>query len=126
MKKWVAIVIVALGVVGVAYVIWSSNSPNYFGNFSTRDTLIVDTNPWKPSLSIPTGDTENVYEVTWDQKYGATKKSYCVAVFQNEKSRQYKLIAPWLDGLVIEYQNTNNIKFNKVSKKDVPNYKECP
>jgi len=123
MKKWIAIVIVALAGVGIVYVIWDHNSSNVFSNYSIQDTAIVETNPWEPYLSIPVGDTESVYEVTWDQKYGSTKTYFCMAVFRNEHSKQYKLISPWLDGIIIEYQNTNDIKFNKVLKKDVPDYK---
>jgi uncharacterized protein YxeA len=122
MKKWIAIIIVALAVVGIAYAIWEHNSSNVFSNYTTQDTVVVETNPWQPYLSVPVGDTESVYEVVWDQKYGTTKTSYCMVVFRNERSKQYKLIAPWLDGIIIEYQNTNDIKFNKVLRKDVPNY----
>ena len=122
MKKRIAYVIVALAVVGIAYTIWSSNRSNTFTNYSTLDTVSIDANPWQPYLNIPVGDTDNVYEVSWDQKYGSSKAAYCMVVFRNEKSRQYKLVAPWLDGLIIEYQNVNDIKFNKVSKKDVPNF----
>lgn len=118
--KWIAIVIVALGVVGIVYVIWDSNSSNVLSNYTTLDTAVVETNPWKPYLGISENDTDNVIEVVWDQKYGATKKSYCKAVFQNEKTHQYRLIAPWMESITIECQNTNDINFNKISKKDVP------
>lgn len=122
--NWVAYVIVALGVVGIIYTIWNANSTNPFGNYAVRDTAVVETNHWKPYISISNDDTCSVYEVLWDQKYGATKKSYCMVVFRNESAKQYKLIAPWLDGLIIEYQNTNDIKFNKVLKENAPNYNQ--
>ena len=123
--KWIAIVIVALGVVGIIYEIRNNNSSNHLGNFTVQDTLIVDTNPWKPYLSISSEDTGNVYEVVWDQKYGATKKMYCMAVFRNDQTKQYKLIAPWLTGIIIEEQNTNNIRFNRVEINAVPEYRTC-
>lgn len=123
MKKWIAYVIVALGVVGVVYVIWDQNSSVNLSNYTVRDTTVIEANPWKPYRNIPEGDTENIYEVSWDQKYGVTKKKYCTAVFRNEQSKQYKLIAPWLDDQIIEYQNTNDIIFTKVLKRDVPEYR---
>lgn len=123
--KLIAIIIVVLGVVGIIYEIWSVNSSNHLGNFTVQDTLVVDTNPWKPYISIPEGDTGTIYEVIWDQKYGATKTAYCLAIFRNESAKQYKLIAPWISGIVIEDQNTNNIKFNKIPKSNVPSYKTC-
>jgi hypothetical protein len=124
-NKWIAIVIIAFGAVGIAYEVWNSNSSNHLGNFATLDTAKVDPNPWKPYISISEGDTGNIYEVVWDQKYGATKTAYCLAIFRNEQAKQYELIASWISGIVIEDQNTNNIKFNKVQKSDVPNYKTC-
>jgi len=122
-KMWIAIVIVALGAVGIGYEIWKNSSPSFPSNYNTSDTLKVETNSWIPYLSIPEGDTDFVYEVTWDQKYGATKKAYCMAIFKDDKLRQYGLIAPWISSIVIENQNTNNVKITKVLKKDVPNYK---
>lgn len=117
--KWVAIVIVALGVVGIVYVIWDHNRPSFLGNYTNLDTAVVETNPWKPYLSVSEKDTGIVIEVIWDQKYGATKKSYCMAVFQNEKTRQYRLIAPWMKNITIECQNMNDIKFNKVHRDSI-------
>jgi hypothetical protein len=123
MKKWIGIVIIALGVVGIAYVIWDSNSSINLAGYSVRDTVAIEENVWKLYRSIPIGDTDEVYEVIWDQKYGATKKCYCTVVFRNERSNEYKLVAPWLDDLVIEKQNTDDISFDKVFKKDVPDYR---
>ena len=117
--KWIAFVIVALGVVGIVYVIWDHNSSNVLGNYTNLDTAVVETNPWKPYISVSEKDTGIVIEVIWDQKYGATKKSYCMAVFQNEKTRQYRLIAPWMKSITIECQNMNDIKFNKVCRDSI-------
>jgi hypothetical protein len=123
MVKWVVIAIVILGGIGIAYEIWNQNSSVDLSNYTNRDSVVIETNAWEPYLNIPEGDTESIFEVTWDQKYGATKTSFCMIVFRNEQAKQYKLVAPWLDGVIIEYQNTNDIKFNKVLRKDAPNYK---
>lgn len=118
----VAYVIIALGVVGIIYTIWDQNSSNPLVGYVERDSTVIEENTWKPYLSISDKSNDEVFEVSWDQKYGVTKKQYCMVVFRNESIRQYKLIAPWLDGAIIEYQNTNDIKFKKVRKNDVPGY----
>lgn len=120
--KLVAYVIIALGVVGIIYTIWDQNSSNPLVGYVERDSTVIEENTWKPYLSISDKSNDEVFEVTWDQKYGVTKKQYCMVVFRNESIRQYKLIAPWLDGAIIEYQNTNDIKFKKVLKSNVPGY----
>jgi hypothetical protein len=48
--------------------------------------------------------------------------NYCMSVFKNESAKEHKLVAPWLNALIIEDQNANDIKITKVSKKDAPNY----
>lgn len=121
-KVWVAIVIVVLGLFGIGYVIWDSNSSNIFWGYNTPDTLKVETNSWETYLTIPEKDSVSIYEVTWDQKYGVTKTAYCMAIFKDDKIHQYKLIAPWIDLLIIEAQNTNDIKVSKVFKCDIQNY----
>lgn len=118
----VAYVIIALGVVGIIYTIWDQNSSNPLVGYVERDSTVIEENTWKPYLSISDKSNDEVFEVSWDQKYGVTKKQYCMVVFRNESIRQYKLIAPWLDGAIIEYQNTNDIKFKKVRKNNVPGY----
>lgn len=120
--KLIAYVLIALGVVGIIYTIWDQNTSNPLVGYVDRDSTVVVTNDWKPYLSISDKSEDEIYEVIWDQKYGVTKKQYCVVVFRNESAKQYKLIAPWLDGAIIEYQNTNDIKFKKVRKNDVPGY----
>lgn len=120
--KWIAYVIVALGVVGIAYTIWDQNSSNPLVGYVERDSTVIEENSWRPYLSISDKSNDEIYEVVWDQKYGVTKTMYCVVVFRNESIKQYKLIAPWLDGAIIEYQNTNDIKFKKVLKSNVPGY----
>jgi len=123
-KMWIAIVIVALGIIAIGYEILKNSSPSIPSNYKTSDTLKVEINPWVPYLSISEEDTVNIYEVIWDQKYGATKTAYCMVIFKNDKLRQYKLIAPWINSIVIEGQNINDIKITKVLKKDVSDYKE--
>jgi hypothetical protein len=122
MKKWIAIVLVALGVTGIAYEVWNQNSSNGLVGYTSRDSTVIDVNSWKSYMSIPVNDTDNIYEVTWAQKYGDTKTLYCMSIFKNEVTKEYKLVAPWLNALIIEDQNANDIKINKVSKKDAPDY----
>jgi len=122
MKKWVVIGIVVLGVLGIGYEIWNQSYSNGLVNFTSRDSSSTEVSPWILFNSISADDTDGLYEVIWDQKYGTTKKVYCKAIFKNDKTNQFKLIAPWLEALIIESQNTNDMKINKVSKKDAPDY----
>lgn len=118
MKKWIIVssIIVALAIIAIVYEIWRNTSPVNLTSYSTIDSVKIEANPWQPYLSIPIDDTENVYEVIWSQKYGSARICYCKAIFINEKMRQYKMIAPWRAGIIVEYANTNDIAFNKVSK----------
>jgi len=122
MIKWVVIAVVILGGIGIAYEIWNQNSSNGLVGYTSRDSVVIDINPWKSYMSIPVIDTDGIYEVTWAQKYGDTKTIYCMNIFRNEIAKEYKLVAPWLNALIIEDQNANDIKINKVSKKDAPDY----
>jgi hypothetical protein len=122
MLKWIAIAVVVLGAACIAFEIWNQNSSNGLVGYTSIDSTVIDMNPWKAYMSIPVSDTDDIYEVTWAQKYGDTKVVYCTCIFRNEVSKEYKLVAPWLNALIIEDQNANDIKINKVSKKDAPDY----
>lgn len=90
--------------------------------YNTIDTLKIEESPWKVLSCIKSNDSVYVYKVTWDQKYGVTKTAYCMAIFKNESTNEYKLIAPWLNTVLIEKQNINDIDIAKVEKKSMPDY----
>lgn len=120
MKKWIFIGIVALGVIGIGYVIWDYNRPSIRLDNIEPDSIVISPNPWQEYISIPAEDTGKVFEVTWDQKYGATRREFCRAIFKNDKSMQYKLVAPWITSIIIQLSNTNNIKIVKINKNEIP------
>jgi hypothetical protein len=121
MKKWVAISIgvVAVGIIG--YAIWDANLPVYLGlNMHGADTLKIEAGEWQPTKAIDPADSTHVYRVIWTQKYGDTKVAYCKIVFKNDKTGQYKLVAPWTSGIEIERSNMDDIQFDKLPIDSVP------
>jgi hypothetical protein len=121
MKKWIPVILGVAIVILIGYTIWEANRPVYFGpNMHVIDEPKIDTNAWQPYKNISPDDTGHVYRVLWSQKYGMVQAAYCVVVFRNDKEKQYKLVAPWLDGLEIERANMDDIKFDKISKDSVP------
>lgn len=69
---------------------------------------------WVVEFSVPIGDTCNVVKVGYTQKYGTYVELYCKAVFNNSKTGQYKFVAPWLDGALVERSNMDDITYKLV------------
>lgn len=119
MRNWLIIILILI----FLFILYKKKEQNQSVNLTTYknvDSLQVENNPWELLLNIEPKDTLHVYKVVWDQKYGATKISYCMAVFENKETKQYKLIAPWINTIIIEKQNINNIDFNKIERKSMP------
>jgi len=119
MKKWLIIISILI----FLFIMHKKKEQNQFVNLTTYkniDSLQIEDNPWELLLNIEPSDTLHVYKVVWDQKYGATKINYCRAIFENKKAKQYKLIAPWFNSIIIEGQNINNIDFKKIEKRSMP------
>jgi len=120
-KKWIAIVTAIIAAAAIGYVIWEVNQPVYMGpGTKAVEEPKIEPNEWQPYKSIDPSDSTHVYKVTWSQKYGATQVMYCKVVFRNDKEKQYRLVAPWLNGLDIERQNMDDIQFNVISRDNVP------
>lgn len=85
----------------------------------SKDSIKIESNPWKEYSTIPPGDTINVIKVQYDQKYGRSVLLYCTAVFENTKENKYRCIAPWLDKQDIEKSNINDFKVTKVLRKEM-------
>jgi len=114
MRNWLFILILI-----VLFILYKKKEHNQSVNLTTYtavDSLQIEKNPWELLTSIEPEDTNNIFKVVWDQKYGITKTSYCLAIFENVEQDQYKLIAPWLNTVIIEKQNIININFYKVNK----------
>lgn len=60
----------------------------------------------------------NCLKVIYREKYGAELIAYCMVVFKNDKTQQYKLVAPWLKNEVIERSNITGILVAEVPKSE--------
>lgn len=47
------------------------------------------------------------------EKYDGYYHVYCKALFSNEKTRQFKLVAPWIEDMIIDWSLTTT----KIAKK---------
>ena len=120
-KHWVGICIGVIALVAIIYVIWDSNQFGGLGpNIMTVEDPKVEPNDWQPYKSIGPEDSLHVLKVVWTEKYGPTKTEYCMAVFSNDKTKQYKLVAPWKEVTDIERSNMTDISISTVAKKDMP------
>lgn len=62
-------------------------------------------------------DTDkNCLKVIYREKYGAELVVYCMVLFRNDKTKQYKMVAPWLTNKIIEMSNVTGIEVNEVPK----------
>jgi len=104
----------------IILVTWNANRGINLSNIKIADTIQIEKGEWEEYKSILIEDSILVYQVTWDQKYGVTKTEYCKVIFKNDKQKQYKLIAPWLDGVIIERVNMNDLSVDKINLNDVP------
>jgi hypothetical protein len=119
MRKWLVIILIFIFI----FIVYKKKKQDQSVNLTTYkniDSLQIENNPWELLLNIEPKDSIHIYKVIWDQKYGATKINYCMAIFENKKAKQYKLIAPWFNSIIIEGQNISNINFEKIEKKSMP------
>lgn len=77
---------------------------------------------WKPYKFIKDNDTNYVYRVVWQEKYGLNRIEYTRAVFRNQKG-DYKLLAPWKE-VEINYSNVNHIEFKVIPTRKMDNLYE--
>jgi len=124
MKKWMIIAVsIAAVVTAIAVVCTICNNGQYVyigPNGKQVAEPKIEENAWQPYKAIDLTDSTHVYKVSWSQKYGAVQTVYCKAVFRNDKEKQYRLIAPWLDGVDIERPNMDDIQFDRVLISSLP------
>lgn len=69
-------------------------------------------NDWEIVCYTMTG--ESVINVTIKEKYGTMRSFTCAALFYNNSTREYKLVAPWIRGsIIIEKDNIVDLTFSK-------------
>jgi hypothetical protein len=90
------------------------NRPYFPVGWEVYKQKLVKEGEWCPYKYIVDNDTNYVYEVIWQEKYGYQKREYTRVIFRN-KEGDYKLIAPWKE-MEIVYSNINDIQFKVVPK----------
>ena len=115
MKQTKAIIfIIALlsFIIGTIYICNNPNNITLIDLNSPKDS-IIQINPWQPYKSIQ--DTNYIYRVTWQEKYGNEKTQLAMVIFKNTKTNDYKLVAPNIDTEILS-SNLNTIDFIKIKK----------
>lgn len=113
-NKWILWAFLTGILLITAYVLWKDSIPSFMGPGSKYVETPIDPNDWKAFKFVTTYDTNHVYKVTWSQSWGTPMIAYCKAVFINEKSKQYRLVAPWFSTIDLERANIDDIKFELV------------
>lgn len=75
--------------------------------FETKQDQTLDNNDW-----VPIASTKSILEVTYQEKYGLEKTILCKAVFENNKTKEYKCISPELGSLILQKANLNSFKIS--------------
>jgi hypothetical protein len=80
-----------------------------------NESSVIDTPDWivENQVSDP---SKYVLQVIYREKYGAEKTIYCMVLFRNDKTRQYKAVAPWLKDVVVQMENITGKEATEVLK----------
>ena len=91
---------------------------NFYKN-STR----VDSVDWVLINYIPPTDTDDVLMYSFIDEMGFSNNSiYCMAVFENSRKTEYKLVAPWLNSMIVQKSNLLVEKAVIVPKSKIRNF----
>jgi hypothetical protein len=102
---------IIFAIIALAFI--SVNAEEY-NNRCDNVTSEVFKNKWELLLSA--NDSESI-KIEIKEKYGTDKTYYGKAIFFNGK--QYKIVAPWFDNILINLDNITDIKTMKISIKDI-------
>lgn len=68
---------------------------------------LLGINPWVPLYFIDPEDTSHVLKVFYSDEMNMTQKTiYCKLIIENDKTKEYRLVAPWF-GESITLQKAN-------------------
>lgn len=85
-------------------------------NFVKQEEKEIDKNDWE---NIKSTNKDEVLKVRWSEKYGMRRIEYCKVVFYNRKDGLIKLVAPWLDMIIVK-ANTYDIEYKRISIDSIP------
>jgi hypothetical protein len=112
-KIWSIIGIVSMCLIITLFYNWDTT----IGSLSVFQEQTEDKNDWVVIQSIK--DSLSVIKITYQEKYGIEKSAYCMVVFENVKTAEYKCIAPWLGSLLLQKSNLNSFQTSMVSKSEM-------
>jgi hypothetical protein len=85
-----------------------------------NDDMKIDENDWVVENQVC--DVENnCLKVVYREKYGSEITEFCMVIFRNDKTQQYKFIAPWLKNELIERSNISGMIVKEVLKSEMKN-----
>lgn len=80
----------------------------------------IGTPEWKVENAIAISDTNHVLMMTVKEKYDGYHELYAMAFFSNEKTRQYKAVAPWYEDVKFGWENVTSKTAIKVLYDSIP------
>lgn len=95
----------------------SKDSSLYIFNSGNTE---IEKNEWESMNFIHPDSSSWVLRITLKEKYDRYYEVYCKALFSNKKTRQYKLIAPWLEDFIIDWSLTTSKMAEKIPLDSVP------
>lgn len=91
--------------------------PEWTPPVMTNDNSQIDTPEWIVENQVH--DVQNnCLKVIYREKYGLEIVTNCMVLFRNDKTKQYKMVAPWLNQKIVEMSNITGIEVYEVSKID--------
>jgi hypothetical protein len=78
----------------------------------------IDTPEWIVENQVRDAKN-NCLKVIYKEKYGIEIITNCMVLFRNDTTKQYKMVAPWMKGKIVEMSNITGIEVYEVSKNEV-------
>lgn len=83
----------------------------------SNDNSQIDMSEWVVENQVHDAEN-NCLKVVYREKYGIEIITYCMVLFRNDTTKQYKMIASWLKGKIVEMSNITGIEVYEVSKNE--------
>jgi len=116
-KVWGIVGIILFFVVVIIVYNWDRITSTIISNVTVyQDSTNIEPNDWVQSTSIKPEDSLNIIKVDYQEKYGSEKTAYCMCVFENSKTGEYKCVSPKLGSLVLQKSNLISFQFTIVPK----------
>lgn len=98
--------IIAVCVIVIVVYNWNNIT---VGNITVNTQLNDTVNAWTALASTEKDSIKVIYQ----EKYGAEKVLYCRVIFENNKTGEYKCVAPWLGNVILQKSNLNSFTYSR-------------